>query len=204
MGREVNLIVCPLRRRLRVVPNIVKYIRLESYDDALDSIDFGQSSEQLPLAELGNEYLLKYMLHWESKDSEALLNASKLVSPVLLPVAGSMLAARKRERTVDVMETFNYLLGLRVKRREMYEDNGNLYLVYRGETREVPDRSVSVIWRETKDWTDKEFARDRDFVAQYGLAADALTVYVNGDSAISRAKPIEPIFKAWMFSSVNE
>ena len=54
-------------------PRIVKYICLESYEDALDSIEFNQSPGQLPLAEPGDEYLFKYMLRWETKDSETLI-----------------------------------------------------------------------------------------------------------------------------------
>ena len=180
-------------------PRIVKYVRLESYEDALDSIEFSQSSGQMSLTELGDEHLLKYMLRWETKDSETLLNASKLASPFSYKLRVH-LNGEKRERSVDVAETFNYLLGLKVKKREVYEDNGRLYLVFQGEPQTAPGRSVAVIWRETEGWTEEDFAQDRDFVAKRGLSEDAHTVYVNGDSAIPGAKPIEPMFKARMFS----
>ena len=62
-------------------PRIIKYIRLESYEDALDSIEFDQSDGQLRLAEESDEYLLKYMLSWETRDSDTLLNPAKLTSP---------------------------------------------------------------------------------------------------------------------------
>ena len=184
-------------------PRVVKYIRLESYEDALDSIEFSQNSGQMSLAELGDEYLLKYMLRWETKDSETLLNASKLASPFSYKLRVH-LNGEKRERSVDVAETFNYLLGLKVKKREVYEDNGRLYLVFQGEPQTAPGRSVAVIWRKTDGWTEEDFAQDRDFVAKRGLSGDAHTVYVNGDSAIPGAKPIEPMFKARMFSGRTE
>ena len=76
-------------------------------------------------------------------------------------------------------------------------------MVYRGETRAAPGRKVAVIWRETKEWTEEDFARDRDFVAEHNLGGDADTVYVNGDSVIPGAKPVEPMFKARMFAGVN-
>ena len=184
-------------------PHIVKYIHLESYEDTLDSIEFSQSSGQLPLAEPGDEYLLKYMLHWETKDSETLLNASKLANPFSYRLRVHF-NGEKRARPVDGAETFNYLIGLNVKKREVYEDNGRRYLVYRGETRAAPGRSVAVIWRETEGWTEEDFAQDRDFVTEHNLSGAADAVYVNGDSAIPGAKPIEPMFEARMFAGVIE
>ena len=183
-------------------PRIVKYIRLESYEDALDSIRFDQDGGQLSLPDAGDEYLLKYMLRWETRDSETLLNPSRLTSPFTYRLRAHV-NGEKRERMVDLPETFNYLLGLNVRQRQVYEDGGRRYLVYRGEMREAPGRRVAVIWRATEGWTDDDFARDRDFVARHNLPGDADTVYVNGDSAIPNAKPIEPMFKARMFASVN-
>ena len=156
----------------------------------------------MPLAEPLEEYLLRYMLGWETRDSETLLNPAKLTSPFSyrLRVHAN---GEKRERMVNLPETFNYLLGLRVQKREVHQDNGRRYLVFRGETRAAPGRQVAVIWRETEGWTEDDFARDRDFVAERNLVGDADTVYVNGDSAIPGAKPIEPMFKARMFAGVN-
>ena len=62
---------------------------------------------------------------------------------------------------------------------------------------------VVVVWRETEGWTEADFTRDRDFVAQNNLSGNADTVYVNGDSAIPGARPIEPVFKDRMFANVN-
>ena len=183
-------------------PRIVKYIRLESYEDALDSIEFDEPAGQLHLAEPAEEYLLKYMLSWETRDSDTLLNPAKLTSPFSyrLRVHAN---GEKRERTVDLTEMFNYLLGLKAQRREAFDDDGLRYLVFRGETQDAPGRKVAVIWRGTEGWTEDDFARDRDFVAQNNLSGGADTVYVNGDSSIPGAKPIEPMFKARMFAAVN-
>ena len=90
-----------------------------------------------------------------------------------------------------------------MRKREVLDDDGRRYLVFRGETRAAPGRWTAVIWRETKGWTESDFVRDRDFVAQHNLGGEADTVYVNRDSAIPGAKPIEPMFKARMFAGVN-
>ena len=184
-------------------PRIVKYIRLESYEDALDSIVFDDTAnEQLRFGEESDEYLLKYMLRWETRDNDTLLNPSKLTRPFSywLRVHANGV---KQERAVDLPETFNYLLGLVVQKREVFNNGGRRYLVYRGEAREAPGKRVAVIWRETEGWTEDEFAKDRDFLAKHDLTGGVDTVYVNGDSVIPDAKPIEPMFKARMFASVG-
>ena len=186
-------------------PRIVKYIRLESYEDALDSIEFDNvksQQAQLRLTEPDDEYLLKYMLRWETKDSATLLNVGNLNSPFDYRLRAHV-NGEKKERGVDLPETFNYLLGLNVRTRRVYDDDARRYLVYRGETRDGPGREVAVIWRDTKEWTEEDFARDRDFVAENSLAGDDDAVYINGDSCIPGAKPIEPMFKARMFAGVD-
>ena len=62
-------------------PRLVKYVRLESYEDALDGIEFDDADGQLRLEERFDDYLLKYMLRWETKDSATLLNVPKLTRP---------------------------------------------------------------------------------------------------------------------------
>ena len=180
-------------------PRIIKYIRLESYEDALNNIEFDDTTEQLKLEEKNDDYLLKYMLKWETKRSHTLLNVEKLTSPftyqLQIHINGEI-----QERIADIPETFNYLLGLNVSIRKVYEDDGRRYLVYRGKTRAAPGQEIAVIWRETKGWTPSEFERDRKFVAEQKLIQDADTVYVNGDSCILNAKAVEPIFKARMFA----
>ncbi len=180
-------------------PHIIKYIRLESYEDALNNIEFDDTTEQLKLEEKIDDYLLKYMLKWETKHSQTLLNVEKLTSPFIyqlqIHVNGEI-----QERIADIPETFNYLLGLNVSTRKVYVDDGRRYLVYRGKTREAPGREIAVIWRETKGWTPSDFERDRQFVAEQKLIQDVDVVYINGDSSILNAKAIEPVFKARMFA----
>ena len=182
-------------------PRIVKYMRLESYEDALDSIAFDDAG-RLDLEKSIEGYLLKYMLKWETKHSETLLNAAELTRPFDYRLRAHSNGVT-RERTADVAETFAYLLGLNVRKRQVCHDGGRRYLVYRGETRDAPGRSVAVICRKTEGWTPEDFARDRKFVKAQGFTDDADAVYVNGDSVIPNAKAIEPIFKKRMFAGVQ-
>ena len=109
-------------------PRIVKYLRLESYEDAQDSIEFDAGGGQLRLEERFDDYLLKYMLHWETKGSATLLNVSKLTSPFTYRLRVHV-NGEKRERPVDLPETFNYLLGMNVRTRRTYDDGERRYLV---------------------------------------------------------------------------
>ena len=183
-------------------PRIIKYVRMESYEDALDSIEFDQRAGELGLEDKIEGYLLNYMLKWETKDSETLLNPSKLIAPfdyrLRVHANGDTV-----ERRVDVAETFNYLLGLQVQTRRVYVDGDRRYLVFRGETREQPGRCAVVIWRNTIEWDEAELKRDREFVTENGITEGADTIYVNGMSSILGGKPIEPLFKARMFAGVS-
>jgi len=176
---------------------IVKYLRLESYEDALNNIAFTLPKGQKTLE--FDDYLLKYVLRWETKESETLLNVEKLARPFTytLHVAEGQ---ETRKKTVDIPETFNYLLGLEVRTRKVFHDGDRRYLVYRGQ---IDHRRVVVIWRETEGWGKKDLERDKQFVAEQGLAEGADEVFVNGDSFIPKARALEPVFKSRMFSAVE-
>lgn len=181
-------------------PRVVKIIRLESYEDALNNISFDEESGQQALAMFGDEYLLRYMLKWESKKSETLLDVEKLQSPFSYKLRIHR-DGETREQSVDLPETFNYLLGLDVATRQVFYDGERRYLVYRGITRE--GRKAAVIWRETKDWQKEDYERDAAFVAEHQLAEGMDEVFVNGDSFIPGARSLDGVFKARLFGMMN-
>ncbi len=178
-------------------PRIVKYVRLESYEDALNNIAFDDASGQQAMK--FDDYLLQYMLKWETRKSETLLNVEKLANPfnykLYIHADG-----QTREKLVDIPETFNYLIGLQVQTRRVYNDGGRQYLVYRGR---IDHRNIAVIWRETEGWGKADFERDKKFVIKQKLTEGADEVFVNGDSLIPNARALEPIFKARMFAPVE-
>ena len=179
-------------------PHVVKYMRLESYEDALNNIDFDGDSAQQALQ--FDDYLLKYMLQWETKRSATLLNVEKLSQPFCYTLHIHA-DGQTRQQIADIPETFNYLLGLRVETRRVYCDDDRRYLVYRGQ---VDQQRVAVIWRETQDWDKAALVRDKEFVAEQQLTDGADEVYVNGDSFIREAKALEPVFKRRMFAETKE
>ena len=178
-------------------PKIVKYMRLESYEDALNNIEYQASPGQRALE--FEDYLLKYMLMWETRSSETFLNTEKLSLPFSygLRVHSN---GRTQEKTADIPETFNCLMGIHVRKRRAYDDDGRRYLVYRGT---VDNREVAVVWRETKGWEQADLERDKEFVAESKLVEGAEEIFVNGDSFIPNAKSLEPAFKSRMFAPVE-
>ena len=105
-----------------------------------------------------------------------------------------------RQQIADIPETFNYLIGLRVETRRVYNDDDRRYLVYRGQ---IDQRRVAVIWRETEGWDKAALVGDKEFVAEKQLTTGADEVYVNGDSLIREAKALEPMFKRRMFAETQ-
>ena len=95
-----------------------KYIRLESYEDTLDSLDVTpRSSEQEELLAqnpaLAEDYRLRYALGEETSGSACLLG--KYFTD---PFAYTLSVVRdgvRQEAPVDLPETFNFLIGLRVE-----------------------------------------------------------------------------------------
>jgi adenine-specific DNA-methyltransferase len=95
---------------------IVKYVRLETYEDALNNLAF---RDQLPASSepaFNLEYMLRYWLDFETKGSPSLLNIEQFSDPT-----GYKLNVKKPgtdeyvEKPVDLIETFNWLIGLHVE-----------------------------------------------------------------------------------------
>lgn len=173
-----------------------KYLRLESYEDALDNIAFqapeGDAAQSMLALE---DYVLSYMLDFETRGSETLLNVAKLDVPFDYTLRRH---GKDEPQPVDLPETFNYLIGLHVASRRALETKGTRYLVYRGR---VGGRETVILWRTTRGWGEKEFEADRAFVAKEKLTEGAEDIYVNTDSFIEGAQSLDPVFKNRMFNA---
>ena len=169
-----------------------KYLRLESYEDALDNITFQTSDKQVTLQL--EDYSLNYLLDFETKESDTLLSVTKLDSPFDYTLHGH---GKDRPTPVDLPETFNYLIGLHVASRRVYENKGTRYLVYRGR---AEGRETVILWRTTRGWGEKEFEADKEFVERHKLTKGAEDILVNSDSFIPGARSLDPVFKRRMFN----
>ena len=180
----------PVSRDSRL-SHIIKYQQIESYEDALNNIEFSERENSL-----FKEHPLSYLLEDETRESLTFLNISNLEYPFSyqLNVIKDM---QTQTQTVDLPETFNYLLGMTVNTRQFHFDNDRRYLVYKGT---VGQKSVVIIWRETAGWKEGDWERDCRFIEEHKLTEGAAEVYVNTDSIVPEAVPLDPIFKRLMFS----
>lgn len=94
-----------------------KYHLLESYEDSLNNIVFSNTTSLLDLfdTEFNHEYLLNYMFDSETKNSNTLLNINKFSNPFDYRMNISE-NGEKNVRKIDLIETFNYLKGISIKK----------------------------------------------------------------------------------------
>ena len=171
--------------------HIIKYQRIESYEDALNNIEFTEHENSL-----FKEHLLGYLLGSETRESPTFLNVANLQNPFSYQL-NIIDGLQTQAQTVDLPETFNYLLGISVQTRRCLYDDDRRYLVYRGT---VGQKTVVVIWRATEGWEKTDWERDHRFIQEQELTEGASEIYVNTDSIVSEAKPLDPLFKRLMFS----
>ncbi len=103
-----------------------KYVRLESYEDTLNNLELDVDADRKAVLDenddLRRDYLLHYMLDVETETSSSLLNIDEFKDPrtyhLSVKKPGSDASV---ETNVDLLETFNYLLGLRVEQINMPE-----------------------------------------------------------------------------------
>ncbi|MBS0586831.1 MAG: site-specific DNA-methyltransferase [Proteobacteria bacterium] len=101
------------------VSHCFKYIRLETYEDALNNLvlrdDAVREDALAKSDDFRREYMLNYWLEFETKGSPSLLNVEQFADPTAY-----MLKIKKpgsdeyTEKSIDLIETFNWLIGLHV------------------------------------------------------------------------------------------
>ena len=105
--------------RTEEVSNCFKYIRLESYEDTLNNLrpDHNPQRKKAVAANpaLKEDYMLRYLLDVETRGSQSLLNIDAFADPTAYTLDVKKPGTDEcSTRAVDLIETFNYLIGLRV------------------------------------------------------------------------------------------
>ena len=183
-------------------------IVLEQYEDSLNNLELPRAQEsELALKQFGDEYLLRYMLEFETAGSASLLSLEQMRHPFAYKLKVQEGDAMV-ERVVDVVETFNYLLGLDVKKLRQFRDGERLYRATLAEQRN--QKSAVVIWRDLEGLEEDATALQRDakFIEQeilpalFGKENKPDRVLVNGTCVVDGAEPIEPEFHRLMFAPI--
>ena len=185
------------------ITQFFKYVRLESYEDTLDSLELTppDSAQQDLLAgnpALAEDYRLRYALGEETTGSACLLGKH-----FADPFAYTLSAVRdgtRRDVHVDLPETFNSLIGLRVESRRRIDN----VLTITGTDAE--GRHCLILWRnlhKTNNTTlSNWFTQHRENFKKPDI------IYTNADHTLNAlkqkdetwtAKTIEPVFRELMF-----
>ena len=169
-----------------------KYIRLEQYEDTLNNLQ--PKSQRL---EFDNEngkgdfeetYFLRYMLDTETKGD--LFNLEWFKNPFAM----SIKTTKDNELVdthVDMVETFNYLIGLNVETLRYPKDG---YCVVEGITHIGNERTL-VIWRNCNKVSNEdlnEFFRKQAYCT---TDSEFDKIYVNGDNTLPNIKTDEEHWK---------
>lgn len=177
------------------ISQIIKYHYLEQYEDTLHNIDFpqeekGQGILSILPEEEKSEYLMKYMLKFETEGSPSLMNLKQFTNPFEYKL--KIISGNKAEEivNVDLVETFNYLIGLTINKYRYLTDNGRKYVFVLGEKNY---RKVAVVWRST---VDIDLEKDKEIIFKIINDFNPEEIYINGDSLVKNYKPIESEFKS--------
>lgn len=166
------------------ISHAFKVLKLESYEDTLNNLQLRRSEAQQNLLDrlpppAKEDYLLRYLLDIESRGS--LLSVEQFNKPFdcQLKVAVDSAGAYE-ERTIDLVETFNYLIGLRVKHIDMQRDQGIVLVTGWLPTGE----KTLVLWRDTEKVDYENLNRLCDKLAINPADSEFEVVYINGDHNI--------------------
>lgn len=208
-------------------PRIVKVVRLESYEDTLNNLETHRTDPQQSLLDtpqaqgadrLKEQYLLRYLLEVETRGSQSLLNVQAFTDPTAYKLKVKRPGTdESRELNVDLLETFNWLIGLTVqhiaapqtfsaaferdseKRLRLSAKSGGRLKQdaagpywFRTVTGTTPDgRKVLVIWRKlTGNPEEDNLVLDEWFTKQGYSAKDSEfdLIYVNGGNNLENLK----------------
>lgn len=169
-----------------------KYIRLEQYEDTLNNLqpknqrlDFDNENGK---GDFEETYFLRYMLDTETKGD--LFNLEWFKNPFAM----SIKTTKDNELVdthVDMVETFNYLIGLNVETLRYPKDG---YCVVEGTTHIGNERTL-VIWRNCNKVSNEdlnEFFRKQAYCT---TDSEFDKIYVNGDNTLPNIKTDEEHWK---------
>lgn len=171
------------------ISQLVKYQVLESYEDALNNLQLPDKPSESLLnfdEQAQEEYLLNYMLDVESRDH--LFNIQMFHNPFnyqLKVTENNELVPTK----VDLVETFNYLIGLYVERMQRV---GDIKFI-EGKTRE--GAKTLVIWRNVDTTTNEETAKKFRKIYDSIRSSEFDQIYINGDHHFDNMRTGEDTFK---------
>ncbi|MDG6405096.1 site-specific DNA-methyltransferase [Glaesserella parasuis] len=169
---------------LQGVPQIVKVLKLESYEDTLNNLELRRSGlfDHLP-ENAQQDYLLNYMLNIDSRGS--LLNISHFEKPFDYGLNISTTSAGAYEwQKVDLVETFNYLIGAKVISVDDKRDEQGFVAVKCRLPNQSADEKTLIFWRDCERVDYDGLQAQFDRLGINPADSKYSQVYVNGDHTL--------------------
>lgn len=198
------------------ISHAFKVLKIESYEDALNNLVLARSGDQETflgsLSSAGrDDYMLRYMLDVETRGSLLSIKDFRKPFDYRLQVAIDSAGAAE-PRTIDLVETFNYLLGLKVKNLDLDVDRG--FAVVTGVL--PTGQSAMVVWRDCERLGYEDLNTLFETLAVDPAAGAHDVIFINGDHALpsisadetdasverrnGQFRQIEPVFLDAMFT----
>lgn len=199
------------------ISHAFKVLYLESYEDTLNNLQLRRTSAQGDLLnalpeQAKDDYLLNYFLDVEGRGSLLSVDHFKKPFDFTLNVAVDSAGAFE-PRKIDLVETFNYLIGLRVKHIDAQPQRG--FVTVSGK---LPGgESCLVLWRDCDVLDYEGIIKLCDRLAINPADNEYDVVYINGDhniptvltqtaeeggaTRVLKLRQIEPEFLERMFST---
>lgn len=174
----------------------IKYQRLEQYEEALANIAFTATDKTVQQAMAFDNYIPKYFLELETRGSKTLVNIAAMQNPWGYKLKVWDGFTYDTEQAVDLVETFNYLIGLHVQKYFTRDSKGSKYVFVWGWNNE--QKKNLVIWRDITGWKEKDYEKDREYIESNLTEFEYDNLYINGQSTLSGYQMIEDIFKTKM------
>ncbi|MCK9365012.1 MAG: site-specific DNA-methyltransferase [Syntrophales bacterium] len=217
-------------------PHIVKVVRLESYEDTLNNLETRRTDKQQLLFDapeaqgadgLKEQYLLRYILNVETRGSQSLLNVQAFTDPTAYKLKVKRPGSdESRDVNVDLLETFNWLIGLtvrhiaapqifsavcerdsekrlRLKGRLKQEADGPYW--FRTVTGATPDgRKTLIIWRKLTGEPEQDNLVLDEWFRKHAYStkdADFDLIYVNGGNNLPN---VRRDYETWKVQLIEE
>ena len=131
------------------------------------------------------------MLEFGTKDSPVFLDTDQLDKPLEYSLDLDM-----KSKQVDVMTTFNYLIGLHNIQESTKTIAEQEYTIYTGT---IDEEEIKIVWRHNANKV-----TDYEKEAKSLNTDDFNKLYINGDSLIDEAKQITTEFKNKMMTNSGD
>jgi adenine-specific DNA-methyltransferase len=176
----------------------LKYQKLEQYEESLENISFNLSEEAQQKALEFEEYIPKYFLEFETKNSSTLVNTESMENPWDYKLKVWDGYTYDTQKAVDLVDTFNYLIGLHIKKYITKDIDGKRYQFVYGNNNS--NKKILVVWRSIKDWQKEDYEKDRETLKEELKNYEYDLLYINGQAHWENYQPVEQVFKSKMVS----